>query len=284
MGFKRILKNRYPLAARLFGIRSRFRTARSYFTGPLTQVLFWLFRSNEVSNFTYDLKSLNKCHLISLIASVTGKGYQEISTYVAELESDAELKRHIHDLTVSGKQKSYSDPEARYGRRLGWYAIVRATKPEVVVETGVDKGLGSCVITSALIRNESEGYPGYYYGTDIDREAGFLLRGKYAQYGKILYGDSITSLQRLGKKIDVFINDSDHSAEYEEKEYSTVSTNLGSHAVILGDNSHATDRLLLFALATGRQFVFFRETPENHWYPGGGIGIAFREKASLPSQ
>jgi len=280
MGLKRALKNRYPLAARLFGIRTRFRTAFSYFTEPLTQLLLWLFRSNEVANFTYNLTPLNKSHLISLIASVTGKEYQEISAYVAELESDAELRRHIRDITVSGKQVSYTDLEAKYGRRLGWYAIVRATKPRVVVETGVDRGLGSCVLTSALIRNETEGYPGYYYGTDINPDAGSLFSGRYARYGEVLYGDSITSLQKLGKKIDLFINDSDHSAEYEEKEYLTVSGNLSPDAVILGDNSHNSDRLLLFALATGRRFVFFREAPANHWYPGAGIGIAFREKTS----
>ena len=39
-----------------------------------------------------------------------------------------------------------------YGRRLGWYALVRALKPRTVVETGADKGLGSCVLAALRLR------------------------------------------------------------------------------------------------------------------------------------
>jgi hypothetical protein len=144
-----------------------------------------------------------------------------------------------------------------------------------VVETGVDKGLGSCVLTSALIRNAQEGVPGFYYGTDINRSAGYMLSGIYRHYGEILYGDSIESLGAFNERIDMFISDSDHSAEYEEKEYQTIANQLSENAIILSDNSHCTGKLLDFALATNRRFVFFQEQPVNHWYPGAGIGIAF---------
>ena len=49
----------------------------------------------------------------------------------------------------------------------------------------------------------------------------------------------------------------------------------GEGALIIGDNSHESDSLSRFASETGRCFVFFRETPKNHWYPGAGIGFAF---------
>jgi hypothetical protein len=45
---------------------------------------------------------------------------------------------------------------------------------------------------------------------------------------------------------------------------------------VLGDNSHVTDELFKFSARTGRQFLFFKEQPKNHWYPGAGIGISFR--------
>ena len=152
---------------------------------------------------------------------------------------------------------------------------MRATKPKIVVETGVDKGLGACVLTAALMKNSEEGYTGYYYGTDINPKAGYLLSEPYSELGRVLYGDSIESLQKLNESIDIFINDSDHSAEYERREYETVQGKLAPAAIILGDNAHTNDKLLTFALATGRQFVFFQEKPLNHWYPGAGIGIAF---------
>jgi hypothetical protein len=132
------------------------------------------------------------------------------------------------------------------------------------------------VLTAALIQNEREGYPGYYYGTDINPKAGYLLSGCYRKYGEILYGDSISSLEALDKRIDLFINDSDHSAGYEAKEYAVVATKLNPKAILLGDNSHVTSALLEFSLATGRHFVFFQEQPLNHWYPGAGIGISFQ--------
>jgi hypothetical protein len=148
-------------------------------------------------------------------------------------------------------------------------------RPRVIVETGVDKGLGSCILTAALKRNKEEGFSGRYYGTDINPHAGYLLSGEYAQYGGILYGDSIESLGNLNEEIDIFINDSDHSPDYEFREYLTVRNKLSRRAIVLGDNAHCCDRLLKFSVETGRQFIFFQEKPLKHWYPGGGIGISF---------
>lgn len=136
-----------------------------------------------------------------------------------------------------------------------------------VVETGVDKGLGPCVLIRALMKNKEDGYEGYYYGTDIDRDDGYLLASEQKEFGKVLYGDSIESLKRLNKGIDIFINDTDHSSEYEANEYLTVETKLSKSAIVLGDNSHVTDKLLEFSLKTGRHFIFFQEKPLNHWYP-----------------
>ncbi len=31
----------------------------------------------------------------------------------------------------------------------------------------------------------------------------------------------------------------------------------------------------LFTREIGRNFLFFREEPKSHWYPGAGIGIFF---------
>ena len=56
-------------------------------------------------------------------------------------------------------------------------------KPKVVVETGVDHGIGSCILCAALLRNTKEGEGGRYYGTEIRTEAGRLLSGIYAEIG-----------------------------------------------------------------------------------------------------
>jgi predicted O-methyltransferase YrrM len=217
----------------------------------------------------------NKCYLAALIAEVTGEHIETISDYINEIESDAELKTHLEEQTKESDLKYIADKTVQYGRRIGWYALVRATKPRVIIETGIDKGLGSCILTAALKKNKAEGFSGKYYGTDINPKAGYLLSGDYKDFGEILYGDSIESLENIDETIDLFINDSDHSDEYEWKEYLTIQNKLSSKAIILGDNSHCTDKLLKFSSQNDRHFVYFQEKPINHWYPGGGLGISF---------
>jgi hypothetical protein len=235
----------------------------------------WLFQSREFTNYTYSLTAINKRYLAALIASITGIDYTKAIGYLAEIEDNHELRNYLETAVHASSDSYLMDAQIRYGRRIGWYALVRATKPHVVVETGVDKGLGSCILAAALRKNAEEGDFGHYYGTDINPRAGSLFGGEYARFGRILYGDSIASLQNLHETIDLFINDSEHSADYEEREYKTVAGKLAGDSIILGDNSHATDKLLEFAIATQRSFLFFQEVPLGHWYPGAGIGIAF---------
>ncbi|ANE82191.1 hypothetical protein A7U43_25655 [Mycobacterium adipatum] len=212
-----------------------------------------------------------------MLSDVMKCEYSTIIGYLDEADSDEALKSHIANSIAQNSLATFADREVRFGRRLGWYAVVRAMKPEVVIETGVDKGLGACLLTAALMRNSAEGYEGRYLGTDIDPDAGYLLSGKYAEFGQVLYGDSIETLTALDLTVDVFVNDSDHSAEYEAAEYEVVAQKLSGRAVILGDNCHVTDKLLEFSLKRGRHFLYFGERPADHWYPGGGIGISFVE-------
>ena len=254
----------------------RAKTAGAYYSQLLSRLFRWLVRSREITNFTYDLEDNNKRYLASMIADIANIEFSTAMTYISEIDEDAKLKQHVAEAIETSGMAFMADKEVRFGRRIGWYVFARALKPRVIFETGVDKGLGSCILAAALKRNCAEGYEGRYYGTDIDPEAGYLLAGEYAKYGIILYGDSIESLQQFDGPIDLFINDSDHSAGYEAEEYRTISCNLSDNAIILGDNSHCTDELLRFSLQTNRHFAYFHEMPRDHWYPGAGIGISFK--------
>ena len=260
----------------LFAQRSLILT--QYLSRPVGPAVRWLFASRENTNFTYDLTDANKNYLAHTVAHVCQIEPAKARAYIAELGSDHELIRHIENATGGSSQRHLAATKVAFGRRLGWYAFVRAMKPRLVVETGVDKGLGSSVITRALQRNSAEGFSGYYYGTDINPEAGYLLQGDLTQFGKVLFGDSLESLARLEPQIDLFINDSDHSAVYERKEYTLIRDKLSERAIVLGDNSHITTELHDFSCETGRSFLFFAERPADHWYPGGGIGISFVAK------
>ncbi len=227
--------------------------------------------TGETHNFTYNLTDRNLLYLAETIACITKRPPKEIAAYIEE----GITNQDIHTLAAKATLHPRPNSGSPFGRRLGWYAIARTIKPRVIVETGVERGHAALVLCAALLQNAAEGKPGRYYGTDINPQAGWLLTGKYAEVGKILYGDSIASLEKLSKNIDLFINDSDHSAEYEYREYQTVRAHLTSGAIILGDNAHVTDKLARFSRENGRQFLFFREEPKDHWYPGGGIGFSF---------
>lgn len=279
MSFKQNLL-KIPLLGRFLLILYRLRFGFfTYFSKPLRLFIVWLFKSKELSNFSYELTPKNKLYLALYVANITGESIAKVKGYISELEQDESLKTHVRENVKTSEMKYIADIEMMYGRRIGWYALVRSFKPKVLIETGVDKGLGSCILTSALRKNTEEGFPGYYYGTELDTRLGYLLKDDYSKYGEILYGDSVESLKKFEKKIDFFINDSDHSAEYEALEYQTIKDKLAENALILGDNAHVTDKLANFALETERDFVFFKEEPLNHWYPGAGIGVALNSKS-----
>lgn len=259
----------------LFSFLYRIHFASTYFNHKYWKILKWGFTSNESSNFTYELSEDNLLYLSHTVANALQMQPQEIRKYIDELNNDQELKNHVQTITSNSPLKKYADKEVHFAKRLGWYAFARAMRPKLIVETGVDKGLGSVVLCSALLRNKAEGFEGRYIGTDINTKAGYLLQGKYAEVGKVMYGDSIESLKTITDKIDLFINDSDHSAEYEYREYQTIKPNITDKTIILGDNSHVTNKLALFSWEANRKFIFFKEIPKDHWYPGSGIGISF---------
>ena len=276
---KLMLTAKFGWLLKVLRVPRRRAFAMSYYEPQLKYIKKWVHRKTEESNFYYMLTPQNKDHLAWLISHITGETHAQIMAYFDELQNDRALRDHI---TTALRTSTYGrDIEVEYGRRLGWYAFVRVLKPRVVIETGIDHGVGSCVIASALLRNAADGSPGRYYGTEIRPEAGKLFCNEYANTGEILYGDSIQSLAAFPVQVDLFINDSDHSGEYEYREYQTIKNKLSLDGVILGDNSHATDSLSKFCHESGRQFIFFSEKPANHWYPGAGIGISLPSRATL---
>ncbi len=248
---------------------------KTYLGRQTATILPILLATGETHNFTYDLTEKNLRYLAETIAVVTGKAPTDIAGYIDEAIGDSALKRHFETAMRTVGDQPLRNLRSPFGRRLGWYAIVRAIKPKVIVETGVERGHGALLLCAALLRNAAENEPGRYFGTDINPKAGRLLSGEYASAGKILYGDSITSLKALDETIDLFINDSDHSADYEYEEFKVIAPKLSAKAIVLGDNAHVTDKLALFSRESGKRFVFFQEEPKNHWYPGAGIGISF---------
>lgn len=254
-----------------------------YFGDQLRTILPLVLKTGETHNFTYDLTETNLRYLSEMIGVATSTLPSIIESYIDEAIQDQDLRAYFDRMMASHDgQKSPANTSSPFGRRLGWYAAARAVKPRIVIETGVERGHGALLLCAALLRNQREGFPGRYFGTDINPQAGWLLSGQYASVGKLLFGDSLTSLRGFAEPIDLFINDSDHSAEYEGQEYEVIAPKLSKKAIVLADNAHVTDKLAVFSRTMGRNFLMFREQPKDHWYPGAGIGISFPRNNVAP--
>ncbi len=236
-------------------------------------VLRWLASSREVTNYTYHPTDQNRRELAHFISDVTGAELALVSSYLDEVVSDEALRQHVGQRTAASPHRSTADAEARYGRRIGWYALVRLLRPAVVVESGVDKGIGTCVLAAALLRNRDEGALGKVYAIDINPRAGWLVGPPYAEVVEFVFSDSHAALRGLEGPIDIFIHDSEHSYGHEAGEYAIVRQRLSEGALVVSDNAHATPTLMDFAEAQGQKYYFWHERPRKHFYPGGGIGI-----------
>lgn len=257
--------------ARVAALPTRAAAATSHVGSEMALASSWLVTSREHHNYTYNLTPRNVSHLSWWVAAVTGAQVSDCRTWLAEALSDGALIGHVQAAVRASDRKGLADLDVRIGRRAGWYAIIRALRPDHVVESGTDKGLGSVVIAAALLRNDW----GRLTTIDINPEAGYLISGPYASVTSVVVGDSLRAIPQLPADVGLFIHDSDHSAEHESLELSAIAPKLIGSARVLSDNAHATDSLLNWAELTGRTFSYFQETPERHWYPGAGIGAAW---------
>lgn len=236
----------------------------------------WLFTSREHHNYTYDLTRLSREHLAWFVSVTCDLPVAQVRTFLTEIETDEPLRRHIEQTTATSARRGLADRQVRYARRIGWYAIVRATRPTHIVETGVDKGLGTCVLAAALLRNAADGHPGRVTSLDINPEAGYLAKAHpWSEVVDLTIGDSIASIGALDRPVDLFLHDSDHSVAHERREFEAVEPKLAPGARLLTDNVTVTNVLAEHAERTGRHFLAYRETPARHWFPGDGIGLAW---------
>jgi predicted O-methyltransferase YrrM len=144
-------------------------------------------------------------------------------------------------------------------------------EPSVVVETGTEKGLGSLVLAEALRKNRS----GRLITIDMEPSSGLLIGDEYGGIIERVINDSLLAISNIDQ-IDIFIHDSDHSAEHEAREFEILQSRLTSDGIVISDNSHVTTELAKWSLQHGRRFMYFSEEPLNHWYPGAGIGVSVK--------
>jgi hypothetical protein len=233
----------------------------------------WLVHDRESTNLTYDLDALNRDQLGWFVSAVSGADIGQVRAWIQELADDDQLFDHVKRRLSTNPRRRISATEPHWARRFGWYALVRATQPEHVVETGTHLGLGSCAIAAAFLRNGH----GRLTTIDIDPTSGYLIGEPWAKVVDRRTGSSVELLAEL-TDVDMFLHDSLHTYDYESRELAAVEPNLRAGAVILSDNAHQSAALSDWAERTGRHYLFFKEQPSGHWWPGDGIGVAWADR------
>lgn len=232
----------------------------------------WLVHDRETTNFTYELDALNRDQLGWFVSTVAGADIAHVRAWIRELEQDDQLSAHVTGRLSTNPRRRISASEPRWARRFGWYALVRAAQPDRVVETGTHLGLGSCAIAAALLRNGH----GRLTTIDVDPDAGYLIGEQWATVVDRRTGSSVELLAEL-TDVDMFLHDSLHTYDYETAELAAVEPNLSDGAIVLSDNAHESSALSDWSERTGRQYLFFKEQPAGHWWPGDGIGAAWTD-------
>ena len=259
-GYRKLGRARWPTKAW---------NLRHYGPGDLSlgQRVRYVTLDPEVDNFTYPIA--NSDELASWVATELSVDSDEIRGYLAELRDLEPLLR------VPLSRRLWAPPRYQLGRRAGWYAICRALKPEVVVETGMHDGLGSLTLLSALKRNAADGRDGTLLSFDPLPGTGWLVPDELQDRWEPHHETSDHMEERLnGRRVGLFIHDSLHTYEVERAELETAWANRGARLVLLSDNAHVTDAMRDTAAEHDLSFSYWQERPARHFYPGGGIGLA----------
>jgi len=240
---------------------------------PRSAIRYVLF-DRELTNFTYDIANLSE--LAATLGSALDVPPASIASFIDELASDSQVSAELATRLASRRDRNRRMP---FGRRLGWYAIVRVRKPKLVVETGIHDGLGSTAILQALHRNALEGIDGRLVSMDVNAESGWLIPDRLRDRLEVRIGRSLDVIPEVLKTstVDVFIHDSDHRYEYELDEYRAIRELAAPAIVYMSDNAHATRALRDFAADEGLAFTFWKEAPVGHFVDGAGIGLALRQ-------
>ncbi len=209
------------------------------------------------------------------MAAVCGQSTAEAREAIAEARADPVLRERVR--RAAATRWWWSKRQPPLGKRLGWYALARLTRPHLIIETGVHDGLGSLVLLRALERNAQRGADGVLVSFDVNPAAGWLV-GTDPRWELRLQSsrDGLAEVAARSSGVGMFIHDSMHTYDHERWELSTVAPRLTPGGVLVSDNVHATRALADTCAEFGLEYHEFAERPAAHFYPGGAIGAGRR--------
>jgi hypothetical protein len=191
------------------------------------------------------------------VRRLTGRSSSEIEGWFAEVDERSEVEVAIREAHRAGGRSSY----AQFRAPLELYALVRALRPRVVLETGVSSGVSSAHFLLALRANregrlvsidlptrqasETLGRGESIVAIPPGRTSGWAVPMNLRKGWDLRLGSTERrlppTLRELGR-IDLFLHDDLHTPTHLAWELRELDQHLGPSAVVLADNTNWTGR------------------------------------------
>jgi hypothetical protein len=211
-----------------------------------------------------------------------------------ELSADTELIGMVETAVapIEGwKTKSFESVFDFRLYRIVLYALLRATTPQIVIETGVLHGLTTIFLLRALERNEAgrlisvdfPSYPetgpsnkdGYFAVLPVGREPGWIVPASRFPNWDLQIGRSRDVLLTLGRdleQIDFFCHDSEHTFSTMWFELNWAWERLRPGGILLCDNIEATTAFADFTRRVSRPPLVF-PSPDSGMHEAPRFGL-----------
>jgi Methyltransferase domain len=275
---KQKLKRSVPERARLYIRRAnrlrwltKAKVLRQHGPGPWegrpVRKARYVLADPEIDTFTYPVANL--AEMSECLSEVLEHPAEELQAYVEEACADPELgpllSREIGLRAIYMKRK----PPLPAHHLAAW-ALIRARKPRLVVETGILEGLGSRTMLRALQLNSEEGHGGRLISFDILPGAGKglvpeRLRGSWEP----IYEPTPEALAEhlQGLEVDFFLHDSVQDYYHLEAEVAEVLPFMipGGILMTVAGWTGVLDQL---SERIGGRSRKFQERPLDHFYSG----------------
>ncbi len=191
------------------------------------------------------------------VQQLTRKSRSDVNGWLRETDAFVPLERRIRAAHREGGRSGY----AQFRAPLELYAIVRALRPKLVVETGVSSGVSSAHLLLGLKANGSgrlvsidlptpQKRPKLAKGESIvaippGRSSGWAVPAELTEGWDLRIGPAQELLPKLVEEvdgIDLFLHDDLHTPEHLTFELRTLDPHFRPGAVVLADNTQWTGR------------------------------------------